>query len=435
MGDATRVPGRAWVVTTAGIAVNLCLGILYAWSIWKAELIAPAGVEPGTAMTGLNEGWNYLSNADATTAYSICGFVFALTMIPGGRLQDRYGPRVGATLAGVCLGAGCVLAGMMQSFLGLIVGFGILGGIGMGFGYAAATPAAVRWFGPHRRGVIVGLVVAGYGAAAVYISPLAQSLIDARGLTVSFVALGGLFAAVICVAAQFLRMPPPGYQAPGAPLCEKPRTVVAGNDFTAKQMIGTWQFFALVMLFFASAQSGLLVIANASLILKKPTAGIAFFASMPWLLAAYGGIINASGRVGTGFYSDTLGRVNAYTLNGILAAACLFITPTIIEMKSVPLLFVVIGIAYWQYGGTLSLMPALTADFYGSKNLGLNYGLVFFGWGIAFFVPLLAGQITDATGRDDLAFYISGGILTVGVIASRFLRRPTVDVAPSIEKH
>src|SRR6185503_10377403 len=131
------VPPRAWLVTFAGTAVNLCLGILYAWSVWKANLIAGPDHPAGSPMTGLDAGWTYLTDAQATWAYAICGFTFALFMIPGGRLQDRYGPRVGATLAGLCLGLGCALAGVMRSYLGLVLGFGVLGGIGMGLGYAA----------------------------------------------------------------------------------------------------------------------------------------------------------------------------------------------------------------------------------------------------------------------------------------------------------
>src|SRR4051812_28723942 len=199
------VPLRAWVVTGAGMTVNLCLGILYAWSVWKAKLLPPKGVEAGTPMSGLDEGWVYLAPDEANWAYSICGFTFALFMIPGGRLQDRYGPRLGATLAGLCLGGGCVVAGLMKSYVGLVVGFGLLGGIGMGLGYAAATPAAVRWFGPHRRGLVAGLVVGGYGGAAIYIAPLAKTLIAEHGLTGSFVTLGLLFAGVIVAAAQVLR--------------------------------------------------------------------------------------------------------------------------------------------------------------------------------------------------------------------------------------
>ncbi|MBI1831774.1 MAG: MFS transporter, partial [Planctomycetes bacterium] len=152
----SSVPMRAWVVTFAGTAINLCLGILYAWNVWKNSLIATADHPAGEVMTGVNQDWVYLTKAEGTWAYSICGFVFALFMIAGGRIQDRFGPKVGATVGGLFLAAGCILAGLMKSYVGLILGFGILGGIGMGLAYAATTPAAVKWFPPHQRGLIVG---------------------------------------------------------------------------------------------------------------------------------------------------------------------------------------------------------------------------------------------------------------------------------------
>ena len=419
---ASRVPGSAWLVVAAGVTVNLCLGVLYAWSVWKATLVATADRPAGTPMSGLNEGWVYLSQGEATWAYAVCGFTFALTMIPGGRLQDRYGPRAGAAVAAVALMLGCLVAGFAQSFAGLVVGFGLLGGVGMGFGYAAATPAAVKWFGRERRGLIVGLVVAGYGAAAVYIAPLASTLIAGYGLTVSFVALGIAFGVVILTASLFLKTPPPGYAAPSVtPLT--PTT--AGRDFTTREMLGTWQYFALVLLFIGSAQSGLLVIADATPILKSAAKDVPFLVENAWLLACFGGFVNASGRVGTGGYSDRIGRGNAYTLNGLLAVVCLLVTPAVIEARNVPLLFLVVGVAFWQYGGGLSLLPALTADFFGAKNLGTNYGFVFLGWGLAFFGPQLAAELRTATGRADLPFYLSAAVLAAAVVVGRFVRRPT----------
>jgi len=423
MTPSTTVPARAWVVTAAGTAVNLCLGILYAWSVWKAALVPADPALYGTAMSGKNEGWTFLSDAEGTWAYAICGLTFALFMIPGGRIQDRYGPKAGATLGGLCLASGCVLAGLMKSYLGLLVGFGVLGGIGMGLGYAAATPAAVKWFHASRRGLVVGLVVAGYGAAAIYIAPLARYLIAEHGLTGSFVGLGALFAVVVVVAGQLLTPPPAGYVAPIPPqLPDGPKTV--HRDFTAREVLRTWQFYVLVFLFIGSAQSGLLVIANAAPLLKQSADSTGFFAANAWLLAAYGGFVNAAGRIGTGRYSDRTGRLNAYALNGVVSAACLFAAPWVIAQKDVLLLFVIIGIMYWQYGGTLAVMPAVTADFYGSKNLGLNYGLVFVGWGVAFFIPQLAGYIKDATGSLDAAFYLSGVLLVLAVLASRSVRKP-----------
>ncbi len=417
------VPARAWVVTFAGTAVNLCLGILYAWSVWKGNLIASAEHPAGSPMTGLNEGWTYLTDAEATWAYAICGFVFALFMIPGGLVQDRLGPKVGATTGGLFLAAGCVLAGLMKSYLGLIIGFGLLGGIGMGLGYAAATPAAVKWFGSHRRGLVVGIVVGGYGGAAIYISPLARYLIANYGLSGSFIGLGVFFAVVVIVAGLLLSWPHAGYVPPGSPI---PRTTAALTrfDWSAPAMLRTWQFYALVFLFFGSAQSGLLVIANAVPMLNNTAKTITFLAQNAWILSSFGGLVNASGRVGTGMYSDRIGRSNAYLINGLLSAVCLFLTPAIMRSENVILLFLALGMAYWQYGGGLSLLPALTADFFGSKNLGFNYGLVFIGWGMAFFVPQLAGYIKDLTGSLDNAFYLSGTLLVAAVVVSRLVRRP-----------
>ena len=424
-----RAPGRAKLVTLAGVVVNLCLGILYAWSVWKGSLIATAEHPAGSPMTGLNEGWIYLTDAEATWAYAVCGFTFALFMIPGGLVQDRLGPRLGATLGGLLLGAGCILAAVMKSYLGLVLGFGLLGGIGMGLGYAAATPAALKWFGPHQRGLIVGLVVAGYGGAAIYISPLAKYFISHYGISGSFIGLGLLFAVVIVLAAQLLRPPAPA-------TCRRPRRLrqparrravraaMTSIDWSPGAMLKTWQFYALVFLFIGSAQSGLLVIANATPILNKTAQASAFLAANAWLLASYGGLINATGRVGTGLYSDRVGRANAYLLNGVISAICLFLMPSIMQSGSMVLLFIAVGIAYWQYGGGLSLMPAMTADFFGTNNLGLKYGLVFIGWGIAFFVPQIAGYIKDTTGSLDNAFYLSGTLLVAAVGLSRLLSRP-----------
>jgi len=424
MDPSVKAPPRAWVVTFAGTAVNLCLGILYAWSVWKRTLVADAAHPAGSPMTGINEGWHYLTNAQATWAYAICGFVFALFMIPGGRLQDKYGPKLGATLGGLFLAGGCIVAGLMKSYLGLVVGFGLMGGIGMGLGYAAATPAAVKWFGPHQRGLIVGLVVGGYGGAAIYISPLATSLIDHYGVSGSFIGLGVLFAVVVIVAGQLLSWPPAGYVPPAPPASGVNKAMTA-RDWSAPDMVRTWQFYGLVFMFIGSAQSGLLVIANATPMLNETAATLAFFAANAWLLASFGGFVNAAGRVGTGVYSDKIGRANAYLINGVISAVCLLATPWIMRSGNVALLFLAVGIAYWQYGGGLALLPAFTADYFGSKNLGFNYGLVFLGWGIAFFIPQLAGYIKDVYGSLDYAFYLSGGLLIAAVIVCRTLTRPT----------
>jgi OFA family oxalate/formate antiporter-like MFS transporter len=423
-----KVPGKAWIVTFAGMAINLCLGILYAWSVWGAKLTVPKLPDgkfnealAGQAMAGIDSSWTYLSNAQVATPFSLCVVIFALLMIPGGRIQDRYGPKVGATLGGLFLAAGCIVAGLMKSYVGLIIGFGIMGGVGMGIGYAAPTPAALKWFGPHKRGLIAGLVVGGYGGAALYIAPLAKWLMSAYGLTGSFVILGIVFAIVVIIAGQLLEWPPAGYVPPAPPVDARAagKTALTIVDWPASEMVKTWQYYALVLLFIGSTQSGLLIIAFAAP-LATPLLGAA-----AWALVSFGGLINAFGRIGTGMYSDKIGRANAFTLNCAVSALCLFLMPSIIASKSVLLLFLAVGIAYWQYGGGLALLPSYTADFFGPKNLGFNYGLVFLGWGLGFFMARFGGTIRDITGSLDWAFYLSGLVLVIVVILARIAKRPS----------
>lgn len=416
------VPAQAWITVFAGTAINLCLGILYAWSIWKTALVNVD--KAGQAMTGINAGWTYLNNAQAATPFSLCVIIFAFLMIPGGRIQDKISPRFGATLGGLTLAAGCLLAGYLKSYTGIMIGFGILGGIGMGIGYAAPTPAALKWFGPHKRGLIAGIVVGGYGGAALYIGGLGQWLINNYGISGSFYGLGTIFALVVVIAGQLLKTPPEGYKPPmlsGGNLATANSTI---TNWEPGEVVKTWQFYALVIMFILTTQSGLLIIANANGLMVKAAAGMPFFAANAWLLVSYGGFVNAAGRVGTGFYSDKIGRLNAYCLNCAISALCLFALPSIIASQNLFLLFLAVGVAYWQYGGGLSLMPSFAADFYGPKNLGMNYGLIFFGWGLGFFMARLGGTIEDITGSLNYAFYISGALLVAGVILAKMTKRP-----------
>ena len=427
---ADQVPTKAWIVTFSGTAVNLCLGILYAWSVWAKALIDEKKALAGMVQEGINAGWPYLTNAQAATPFSLCVLIFAVFMIPGGKVQDKISPRFGAILGGLLLAVGCIIAGVSKSYTGLIIGFGIMGGIGMGFGYAAPTPAALSWFGPHKRGLIAGLVVGGYGGAALYISPLGAYLLNSGGLSHSFIVLGILFAVVVIIAGSQLAKAPPGYVPPPAPVKAGAAPAKAAGtlvDWAPSDMMKTWQFFSLVLMFIGTTQSGLLIIANAAGMLATAAKGIPFLVANAWILASFGGFVNAAGLVGTGMYSDKIGRGNAYALNCIISAICLFLMPAIMGAKSVFFLFVAVGIAYWQYGGGLALMPSFTADFFGPKNLGMNYGLVFIGWGLGFFMARLGGTIKDVTGSLDWAFYISGLVLIIAVILSWVTKRPLLE--------
>ncbi|MBW2571791.1 MAG: MFS transporter [Deltaproteobacteria bacterium] len=376
------IPGRGWAVILAGTTVNLCLGCLYAWSVWLKYLTDDVYMKA--------HGWaGALTAEQASNPKSLCILIFALLMIPGGKIQDKYGPTVAGSISAVCMGIGMLIAGTAHSYAGILWGFGVGGGV----------PATRRWVGPHQVGVMIGITVAGYGGAAFYVAPLIKWLITSYSLSASFVVLGIAYLIVIGIAAQVLAWPEEGYVPPQPPETAATKAAAASVvDWTAGEMLGTWQFYALVALFCLNTQAGLLLIGHAAKIVRP-------FLEQGFILVAAGGFMNAAGRVGTGKYSDIIGRDKAYMMNAFVAALCFFALPAIIAAKSLFMAFTACMIAYWVYGGGLALMPSYTADFYGPKNLGFNYGLVFMGWGFGAFMPKLAGKIKDVTGSYDQAFY------------------------------
>src|SRR5512133_220906 len=199
---------RGWIVVLAGTGLNLALGILYAWSVFSKQIVE--AVDKG----GL--GW---TKTTASLPYTVACGIFALMMIPAGRLQDRLGPRVIASAGGVLIGVGCIVASFAspESALPAILGFGVIGGSGLGLGYSAATPAAVKWFPPEKKGLITGIVVAGFGVAPVYIAPLSKHLLATYGIPWSFRFLGVAFLIVATAFAQLIKNP------------EKPQNVAKKN--------------------------------------------------------------------------------------------------------------------------------------------------------------------------------------------------------------
>jgi MFS family permease len=363
-------------------------------------------------------GWTAALTAEqASNPASLCILIFALLMIPGGKIQDKYGPSVAGSISAVFMGLGMIIAGTAHSYAGILWGFGVGGGIAMGIGYAAPVPATRRWVGPHQVGVMVGITVAGYGGAAFYVSPLIQWIITSYSLSASFLVLGVAYLIVIFIAAQVLKWPEPGYVPPQPTTAAAKKAAASAVDWQAGEMMGTWQFYALVLLFCLNTQAGLLIIGHAAKIVKP-------FLESGFILVAAGGFMNAAGRVGTGKYSDIIGRDKAYMLNAAAAALCLFALPAMIAAKSLFMTFTACMIAYWVYGGGLALLPSYTSDFYGPKNLGFNYGLVFIGWGLGAFMPKLAGKIKDVTGTYDTAFYVGGGLLILAILIALITKKP-----------
>lgn len=379
----------------AGAGLNLALGILYAWSVFSKQLVE--AVDRG------GFGW---SKTTATLPYTIAIGIFALMMVPAGRLQDRFGPRIVASAGGVLIGAGCLVASFSspESVWPALLGFGVLGGSGIGLGYAAATPAALKWFPPEKKGLVTGIVVGGFGIAPVYIAPLSKWLIGAHGVVSAFRILGVAFLFAATAVAQLIRNPEKpvaSQKRPDGAAALPPRP-----DRTWRDMVRSPMFYMLWVQYACAAMAGLMIIGHMAKIVAVQSGnaikiGFVFVA----LLAAF----NAGGRIVAGVISDYIGRVVTMGIVFIMQAAMMFFFPAFATIGAFAVGAAVVG---FSYGACLSLFPATTADQWGTKNLGLNYGVMFTAWGVGGVIgPTLAGRIADTTGSYAGAYDIAGMLL------------------------
>jgi len=393
-----KVKDRGIVVTAAGTGINLALGVLYTWSIFKAAI--KQSIDSGGAGAF---SWNLTSLNDP---YAVCCLVFAFSMIIAGKCQDRMGPRVTAIIGGVLVGLGFILISQSTAYLSWIIGFGFLVGIGIAFGYSSATPPALKWFAPTKTGLIAGIVVAGFGLASVYIAPLAQYLMATYGLQSTMLIFGIAFMIVMCLLSLLLVNPPAGHVPKDfvERRAETNENVVARalfeeKNFTPYEMIRTPTFWLLWLMYFVSAGAGLMVIGSVAGMAKSSMGESAFLAVV--ILA----IGNAGGRVVAGIVSDRIGR--SMTLAGMLMfqALLMFAAVPVIGTGTAhaPLLIILATFIGFNYGANLTLFPSFTKDFWGMKNFGVNYGIMFTAWGAGGFVMSRTSQALLASNNSFVA--------------------------------
>jgi OFA family oxalate/formate antiporter-like MFS transporter len=313
-----------------------------------------------------------------------------------------------------------------------VVGFGILAGSGIGLGYAAATPPAVKWFPPQRTGLIAGIVVAGFGLASVYISPLANYLITNLGIQQSLLIFGVAFLLVVTSLSLILRNPPEGYKPKTVPvmaMTDGGTASVAAVNYSWIEMLKTPQFYLLWLMYAFGAGAGLMIIAKLAKIVDCQAgvkAGFAFVA----LLA----IGNAGGRIVAGFASDKIGRTRTMLIVFLFQAILIFNLSSINSADAFIVISILLG---FNYGANLSLFPSITKDFYGMKNFGVNYGFVFTAWGIGGTVlSLISGRVYDntlacakatggpAVGNFYQAYTIAGVLLLVAAVLTFLVKTP-----------
>ncbi len=409
------IKNRGVQVTLAAVGINLALGILYTWSVFS-KLIP--------------EDWGW-SEADKSLPYAVACLVFSLMMVPAGRLQDRIGPRFVATFGGLLVGLGMVLASFTTTFIGYMIGFGVLAGAGIGFGYASATPPAVKWFPAARTGMIAGIVVSGFGLSPVYAAPLTKWMIAKEGglglgLPNTVFILGIAFLVIVVLLSQLLAAPPKGYVPgnagkPAAPTSENQKK----EEFSPKEMMGTIQFYLLWFMYACGAGAGLMIISKLAKIGEEQ----AGFEQGAILVAAMA-VGNGVGRIVTGSLSDKLGRRNT-VLGCFIIQACLMVILSLVAKDSilanVYVLVVLSALLGANYGANLAVFPSIAKGYFGLKNFGVNYGLLFTAWGAGgFLLPLLAGYLHDRYNAFTYAYYTAAGFLVLAAVITLVVKPPHV---------
>lgn len=390
-----------WQIALAGVLMQIALGAVYAWSVFRNPLIKA-------------HGW---SIPDVTLIFQITILVVGFAAFLGGLWMKKSGPRPVAFTAAVLYGAGTALAGLAQSLPMLYLTYGLIAGLGLGLGYIVPVATLIKWF-PDRRGMITGIAVAGFGAGALVVAPAATSLIKSVGVGATFELLGLAYLVVVMACASVMRNPPEGYAPPGyvAPPTSKSSS---GSNYTLSQALRTWQWYALWITLFLNANAGIAIISQASPMAQEIShVSVAVAAGMVSLIS----IGNSSGRFLWAWLSDAIGRRNVFLTMFLLQALLFFLLS---RVESFGLLTMIAFTVLLCYGGGFGTMPAFAADYFGAKDVGSIYGMMLTAWGVAgLFGPSIIAQVRQITGHYQGAMTILAIVMLVSTVAPLLLRPP-----------
>ncbi len=411
--SANQLGISRWWRMIGGLSMNLALGTLYAWSVFVAPLEKQFG-------------WK---RTQTSMVFTIAVVVFALTFIVAGRLQDKFGPFYVSLAGGLLVSLGFYMCAYTHSLNWLYFWFGVVGGLGNGFGYSTPIPVMAKWF-PDKRGLAVGLAVAGYGGGSAIFGPLcASKLIPDLGVATTFRILGAIFLVMTLIGAFLLKNPPVGYTPAGwSPAPATAKAAATSYDFTPGQVLRTPTFYFMWIAYALGCSAGLMVIsqlvpfASKALGTTMSKQAITAFASTALFVGAAG---NASGRTLSGWMSDALGRLNVLRL---MIGISVIAMPLLWQVgSSVTGLYVMVFIVYWCYGTQLSVNASTTSDFWGTKNAGINYGMLFTAWGVAGIIgPRIGASLFVKYNNYRAAFYAAAALSAVALLCELAARRPAI---------
>ncbi len=400
--------GKRWGIALAGVFMQMALGAVYAWSVFRTPLVKQF----------------HWTISQVTLTFTICVFVLGIATFFGGLWLNKKGPRPVALTAGLLYGLGVFLASFSANNLTwLYVSYGIIGGTGLGFGYIVPIAVLVKWF-PDRRGLITGVAVGGFGAGALVTAPIAQKLIQSVGVLHTFAYLGIAYFIVVVVTGLFMQNPPAGYAPAGWTPTATQVKQRAATDYTLGSALATWQWWALWLALFLNTSAGISVISQESPMFQEIAKVTAIVAAGMVGIASIG---NGVGRVFWAWVSDGITRRWTFVLMYLCQAGLFWIMPYIAQANFLTVLTFIILMCY---GGGFGTMPAFAADYFGAKNIGPIYGLMLTAWGFASaFGPLLIAHLRQSGTSFTFGLHVIAAIMLVSIIVPVAVRPPRAKAA------
>ena len=398
-----------WAIAAAAVCLQIALGAVYAWSVFRIPLSRQFG-------------W---SISQVTLTFTISNFMLGASAFFGGLWLNRSGPRMVALTGGVLYGTGVFLASFSDHKLWwLYLSYGLIGGVGVGFGYIVPVAVLVKWF-PERRGLITGIAVGGFGAGALITAPVATRLIQTVGVLPTFAYLGVAFLIVTVISGSFMRNPPDGWKPEGWNPTASQVSQRAKRDYTLGEALGTWQWWALWLLLFLNTCAGISVISQEAPIFQElARVGAVAAAGMVGVVS----LGNALGRVFWAWTSDLITRKATLFVMFLLQVLLFWFLP---GLTSAGILTAVAFVVLMCYGGGFGIMPAFTADYFGAKNVGPIYGLMITAWGSASaFGPLVIAYMRQASGTYRGALHLIAGVMLLSAVLPILVSPPRSDATP-----
>ncbi len=404
MSDKTLQKSR-WGIAVAAVFMQLCLGTVYAWSVFKKPLME-------------SHGWTETSTQ---IAFMICIGMTGLCAAFGGVFVDKKGPKKVATVGGLLFGLGTILAGLanyIDSIFLLYLGFGFIGGCGNGLAYVTPIVILIRWF-PDKRGLVTGLAVMGFGAGAFFMGQIAPAMINQSGITRTWFVFGIVFLVVTVVMAQFFKNPPKGWLPQGfVPKAASAST--AAGSWTFPDAFLTRQWWMLWTIFFLNISAGLGLLSQlspmAQEIQKNAFSDHARLAVAGGFVVSIASLFNGFGRLFWAWISDGIGRKTVFIIMFVSGAMLYLALP---HIRHEMIFIIVASYLLASYGGGFSVMPAFVADSFGPAHVGRIYGAILTAWGAAG----VAGPLVFARLKDS-AVYVAAAMLIIGLLITLLYKKP-----------